>query len=149
MTYLVLGFTAKGKDIFGLAIRDLVDTEPFVRGTDQARKLLLNILDVCRDIHVRQSVSIDHVKTRNKHTVQSGCQWVVDINDDHLPVRLALIQESHDTENLDLLDLTDGSDMFTDLDNIDRVIVTTSLGLRMLLVRVFPGLERVCESHRA
>ncbi|KAH3658752.1 hypothetical protein OGATHE_006477 [Ogataea polymorpha] len=37
-------------------------------------------------------------------------QWVVDVDDDHLPVGLALVKESHHTQNLDLLDLARGSD---------------------------------------
>lgn len=44
--YLVLGFAAEGKDVFGLAIGDLIDTEPFVGSTDKAGQVLLDILDI-------------------------------------------------------------------------------------------------------
>ena len=73
--------------------------------------------------------------------VQLGGKRVVDVNDEDLPVGLTLIEESHDTEDLDLLDLADVADLFTDLANIERIVVTLGLGLRVLLLRIFPGLK--------
>lgn len=72
--------------------------------------------------------------------VQSACQGVVDINDDDLPVGLALVQEGHDTEDLDLLDLADLGDTLTDLADVERVVVTVGLGLRVGDRGVFPCL---------
>jgi hypothetical protein len=43
---LVLGFTAESENIFGLSIRDFVDTEPFVSSTNKTRKVLFNILNI-------------------------------------------------------------------------------------------------------
>jgi hypothetical protein len=100
--------------------------------------------------------------------VQSGSERVVDVDDDDLPVGLTLVQEGHDSEDLDLpektsvetrvrlrplckdlalqrgdlnsLDLTDVSDGLSDLANVERVVVTLGLGLGVLLVGVLPGL---------
>jgi hypothetical protein len=72
--------------------------------------------------------------------VQSRSERVVDVNDEYLPVGLTLIEQGHDTENLDLLDLTGVADGLTDLADIERVVVTKSLGLGVLDGRVFPGL---------
>ena len=44
--YLVLGFTAESENVFRLSIRDFVDTEPFVGGTDKTRQVLLDVLDI-------------------------------------------------------------------------------------------------------
>jgi hypothetical protein len=37
--------------------------------------------------------------------VELRSEGVVDVNDDNLPVGLSLVEESHDAEDLDLLDL--------------------------------------------
>jgi membrane protease YdiL (CAAX protease family) len=81
---------------------------------------------------------------KNAHifTVELGSKWVVDINDDELPVSLTLIEQSHNTKNLDLLDLTRVSNLFTDFADINWIVVTLGLGLSMNLVRVFPGLGK-------
>ena len=78
------------------------------------------------------------------NVVQLGSKRVVDVNHEDLPVGLALIEESHDTENLDLLDLADVADLFTDLANIERIVVTLGLGLGVSLSRVFPSLQKRC-----
>ena len=76
--------------------------------------------------------------------VQLGGKRVVDVNDEDLPVSLTLIEESHDTEDLDLLDLADVADLFTDLANIERIVVTLGLGLGVGSLRVLPGLPEQC-----
>ena len=58
---LVLAFTTEGELVLGLSIWNLVDTEPFVGGAEEARKVTLNIFNV----------------------VQFGSERVVDLN---LPV---------------------------------------------------------------
>jgi len=115
---LVLALASEGKLVLGLAIRNLVDTEPLVGGTEETRKVSLDILDV----------------------VQLGGERVVDINDNDLPVSLLLVEESHDTEDLDLLDLASVTNELTDLANIERVVVTLSLGLRVNGVGILPSL---------
>lgn len=74
-------------------------------------------------------------------TVQLGSQRIIDINSEDLPIGLTFIQESHDTEDLDLLDLTGSGNLFTDFNDINRIVVTTSLGLRVRMVRIFPSLN--------
>ena len=76
--------------------------------------------------------------------VQLGSERVVNVDDDDLPVGLTLIKEGHDTENLDLLDLTGVTDLFADLANIEGIIVTLGLGFGVRVVGVLPGLEGGC-----
>ena len=104
--------------VLWLAIWDLVDTEPLIRGAEKAWKVTLDILNI----------------------VKLGRERVVHINDNDLPVGLALVEESHDTENLDLLDLTWLGNQFTNLADIEWVVVTLLLGLWVSDIWVFPGL---------
>ena len=76
------------------------------------------------------------------NVVQLGSKRVGNVNDDDLPVGLALIEEGHDTENLDLFDLTGIPDLLADLANIERIVVALGLSFRVRMVGVFPGLER-------
>lgn len=75
--------------------------------------------------------------------IKLGCKRVVDIDDDDLPVSLLLVEERHDTEDLDLLDLAGVTDELTDLADIERVVVALGLGLGVDDVGVFPGLVRM------
>lgn len=107
-------------------LTNLVDAEPFVGRTDQARQVSLDIFDV----------------------VELACKRVLDVNDDDLPVCLALVEKSHDTENLDLLELPNVSDLLADLADIERVVVTLCLGFGVDLVGVFPSLiETLANKH--
>jgi len=72
--------------------------------------------------------------------VQAGSKRVVDVNDNDLPVGLTLVEESHDTEDLDLLDLTGLGDELTNLADIEWVVVAVHLGLGVGGVGVLPGL---------
>lgn len=72
--------------------------------------------------------------------VQSGSQRIVDINDDDLPVRLLLIEQSHHAKNLDLFDLTTGGHKLPDFTDVERVVIPFSFCFRVDCVRVFPGL---------
>jgi hypothetical protein len=74
------------------------------------------------------------------NVVEPGCKGVVDVDDKDLPVGLSLIEKSHDTEDLDLLDLTGITDGLSDLANVKGVVVTVSAGLGVLDGRVLPGL---------
>lgn len=114
----VLALARESKLVLRLAIWDLVDTEPLVGGTEEAWQVALDVLNV----------------------VQAWCQWVVDINDDDLPVSLALVEQSHDTQDLDLLDLTWLGDELSDLADIERVVVALLLGLGVGHIGVFPCL---------
>ena len=81
--FFVLALAGKGELVLGLAVGDLVDAEPLVGSAQQAGQVALNVLNI----------------------VELGGQWVVDIDDHDLPVGLALVEQSHDTEDLDLDDL--------------------------------------------
>lgn len=72
--------------------------------------------------------------------VELGGKRVVHVNDDDLPVSLVLVEESHDTKNLDLLDLARVGDKLTNLADIERVVVTLGLGLGVNGVGVLPSL---------
>jgi hypothetical protein len=72
--------------------------------------------------------------------VQFGCEWVLDIDDDDLPVSLAFVEERHDPEDLNLLDLSNVTDLLANLADIQRIVVAIGLGLSMLLVGIFPRL---------
>lgn len=76
------------------------------------------------------------------NVVELGSNGVVHVNDNDLPVSLLLVEQSHDAENLDLLDLSGVSDKLADLANVERVIVTLGFGLRVGDVGVFPGLVK-------
>lgn len=73
--------------------------------------------------------------------VELASERVVDIDDNDLPVSLALVEQSHDAENFDLLDLTSVADGLANLADVERVVVAVSLGLGVLLVGVLPGLR--------
>jgi len=115
---LVLGLAGEGELVLGLAIGDLVDPEPLIGSTDQARQVPLDILNV----------------------VELGGKGVVDVNDKDLPVGLAFIEQSHDTKNLDLLDLSDIADLLADLADIEGIVITACLGLSVSLGGVLPCL---------
>ena len=117
---LVLRLTRERELVLGLAIGDLVDTEPLVGSTEEAGEVALDILDV----------------------VELGRKGVVHIDDDDLPVGLLLVEQGHNTEDLDLLDLAGVANELTDLADVERVIVTLGLGLGVDGVGVLPGLHR-------
>lgn len=97
---------------------NLVDTEPLIGSSDQSGQVPLDILDI----------------------VQLARKWVIDIDDNDLPVSLAFIEECHDSEDFDLLDLADVSELFANLANVERIIVTVSLRLGMHDGGIFPCL---------
>jgi len=115
---LVFGLAGEGELVLWLAIGDFVDSEPLVRSPDKTGEMTLDILNI----------------------VQLGSKRVGNVNDDDLPVGLFLIEEGHDTENLDLFDLASEADLFADLTNIERIVVTPGLGFGVRMVGVFPGL---------
>lgn len=73
--------------------------------------------------------------------VELGGEGVVNIDDNDFPVGLALVEESHDTEDLDLLDLASVANGLTDLADVERVVVAIGLGLGVGGVGVLPGLK--------
>lgn len=115
---LVLALSGESKLVLGLAIWNLVDTEPLIGCPQQAREVTLHILDI----------------------IEFGRQWIVHINDDNLPVGLLLVKQRHDTKHFDLFDLTSEAHGLTNLANVKRVVVTLSFGLGVDGGRVLPGL---------
>jgi hypothetical protein len=93
--------------------------EPLVCGADETGQMALNILDV----------------------VQLARERVLDVNDDDLPVGLALVEECHDTKDLNLLDLADEPDLLADFADVEGVVVALSFGLSVGRRRVLPGLH--------
>ena len=93
--------------------------EPLVGSPDETGQVTLDVFDV----------------------VQLGSERVGNVDDNDLPVCFTLIEESHDAEDLDLFDLASVTDLFTDLANVEGIIVTLGLGFRMRVVGVLPGLE--------
>ena len=115
---LVLALAGESELVLGLAVRNLVDAEPLVGGAQQAGEVALDVLDI----------------------VQLGGERVVDVDDDNLPVGLLLVDQGHDTQNLDLLDLAGVADQLTNLADVERVVVALGLGLGVDDVGVLPGL---------
>jgi hypothetical protein len=72
--------------------------------------------------------------------IEFGSKRVLDIHHDDLPIGLAFIQKGHDAEDLDLLDLADIPDLFTDLADVQGIVIALCLGLGVRLGGVFPGL---------
>jgi hypothetical protein len=116
---LVLALAGKGELVLGLAVGDLVDAEPLIGSTEKSREVAFNVLDV----------------------VELGSKRVVHIDDDDLPVSLFLVQQGHDAEDLDLLDLAAIANEFADFADIERVVVALGLCLGMNDIGIFPGLS--------
>lgn len=74
------------------------------------------------------------------NVVQLGSEGVLDVNDENLPVCLTLIEESHDAENLDLLDLANIADLLANLADIERIVVAPRLRLGVSRRGVLPRL---------
>ena len=72
--------------------------------------------------------------------VESRCQWVIDVDDDDLPIGLFLVKQGHDPKDLDLLDLSWGGNKLADLADVKGIVVTLGLGLWVENIWVFPGL---------
>lgn len=95
--------------------------EPLVGCADEAGEVALDIFDV----------------------VELGRERVEDVYDDDLPVGLALIEEGHDTEDLNLFDLADVANLLADLADIKGIVVALGLGLSVHLGGVLPGLDGI------
>jgi len=72
--------------------------------------------------------------------VQFRCKGVLNVNYDDFPVGFTLVEECHDTKNLNLLDLTNVADLLADLADIERVIVALGFRFCVRLSRVLPCL---------
>lgn len=114
---LVLALAGESKLVFWLSVWDLVDAKPLIGGSQKTWEVALNILNI----------------------VELGGQWVVDINNNDLPVSLLLVKKGHDTEDLDLLDLPWVADKLTNLADVKWVVVALGLGLWVDNVWVLPG----------
>jgi len=63
------------------------------------------------------------------NVVQLGRERVLDVDDEDLPVGLAFIEESHDPENFNLLNLAYITHLFADLAYVQWIVVAVGLGL--------------------
>lgn len=70
----ILAFSREGKLILWLPVRDLIDTEPLVRSSEQTRKMPFHVLNI----------------------IELWCKRIVDVDDHDLPVGLFFIKEGHD-----------------------------------------------------
>lgn len=75
------------------------------------------------------------------YVINSWCQWIVNVNDDDLPICLFFIKQRHNTEDFDLLDLTRSRHKLANLTDIERIIVSFGFGFGVNDVWVFPGLD--------
>ena len=80
------------------------------------------------------------------NVVKLSSERVVNVNNNNLPVSLLLVEKGHDTKDLDLLHLAAIANELTNLANIERVVVTLGLGLRVDGVGVLPGLRKIIVS---
>ena len=135
---LILAFTTESELILRLSIWDLVDTEPFVGCSEKAWEMTFDILDVIK-FGRKRVVELSQVSLQGP--VKRAAATHIDDND--LPVRLLLIKKCHDTENLDLLNLTGVADKFANLADVQRIVVTLGLGLWMDDIGILPGLLTV------
>ena len=76
------------------------------------------------------------------YIVQLGRERVLDVDDEDFPVGLAFVKEGHDAEDFNLLDLPYETHLFADLAYVQRIVVTVSLGLAVLLSRILPSLPK-------
>ena len=93
--------------------------EPLIGSADETREVTFDVFDV----------------------VQLGCERVLDIDNDDLPVGFTLVKQGHDAENFDLLDLANIADLLTNLADIERIVVAASLGFSVRLRGIFPSLR--------
>ena len=93
--------------------------EPLICSPDETRQMPLNVLNV----------------------VEFRCERIGHVNDDDLPVSFAFVEEGHDAQDLDLLDLTHISNLLANLAHIERIIVTAGLGFWVYLLWILPGLS--------
>lgn len=116
----VLALSRESELVLRLAVWDLVDAEPLVRRTEQTGQVALDVLDV----------------------VELGSQRVVHIDDHNLPVGLSLVEQCHDTKDLDLDNIAGLVDKLADLTDVQWVIVAFRLGLLMCDIGVLPRLPQ-------
>ncbi len=74
------------------------------------------------------------------YVVDLGRRRVVHVDDNHLPVRLAVVEKRHGSQDLDPFHLAGGADALADLARVQGVVVAGVLGVGMDGRRVFPRL---------
>lgn len=89
---LVLALARECELVLGLAVRNLVDAEPLIGGAEQAGEVALDILDILQSTQLGRGgkgyVGWQTIELRGQRIL------LVDHND--FPIRLLLVQESHD-----------------------------------------------------
>mmetsp|Transcript_19749 Transcript_19749/g.54923 ORF Transcript_19749/g.54923 Transcript_19749/m.54923 type:complete len:336 (+) Transcript_19749:583-1590(+) len=116
---LVHELLSQSKDIWWLAVWDLVGAEPLADGIEHAWHLLLDVVDV----------------------VEEWGPLVLTVDGDDLPVGFAFIDHAEHTKDLDWSDGTDWDDTGTNLADIQRIVVSAAaFGIRVDEGWVFPCL---------
>ena len=72
---LVFALARESKLVLRFSVWDLVDAKPLVRGPEEAGQMSLNVFNV----------------------IQARSQWVIDIDNNNLPICLLLVEKGHDT----------------------------------------------------
>ncbi len=92
--------------------------EPLIRGPNETWEMAFDIFDV----------------------IELGRKRVIDVDDNDFPVGLALIEQGHDSEDLDLFHLSGVTDLLADFADIQGIIVALGFSLDVSLTRVLPRL---------
>jgi hypothetical protein len=151
--FFVFGFARKGECVLGFAVGDLIDP-----GVSQSHRIIHSVSNVMPG---RTSLPEPLIRRANKsrkmslhvlNIIQLRREGVLHVDDDNFPVRLALIEERHDTKHFDLLYLPDVPDLLADLAHVQWVVVPLGFGLCVHLCGVFPRLPaqtnaRACDLH--
>jgi len=115
---LVFVLTIESEIVLGLAIWDLVGSEPFSGVGEVAWLKVFNVFEV-----------VDLVS-----------ELVFDVDADDLPVGLSFVDHGEDTESFDLDDFTSSRNSGTDFADINGVVVTTFVSVLVNVLGVLPGL---------
>jgi len=117
--FSVLGLSIEGEFVGGLSVRDFVISEPVMHLFDVTRTQLSQILNVVELLGFR----------------------IFDVDGDHFPIGLSLVDESEAAEGLDLADGASVDDGRSDLNHIQRIFVAEAFRLRILHRGILPRLR--------
>ncbi len=133
--FLVFCLARESKCVLWLAIGDLVDPTGRVSGllclTRPPTNLNHSFVARMRPGRWRSTSSM---------SFSLDARGVVDVDDNDFPVGLALVEQGHDSEDLDLFHLSGVTDLLADFADIQGIIVALGFSLDVSLTRVLPRL---------